>query len=58
VVLEEEVAVEEGPEGVGDDNVPENISRPKSHESTARPGKRWAGEQRTNTLKVARNRRR
>lgn len=39
MVLEEEVAVEEGPEGVGDDNVPENISRPKSHESTARPGK-------------------
>jgi len=58
VVLEEEVAAEEGPEGVGDDNVPENISRPKCPESIARLTKRWAGEQRTNTLKVARNRRR
>jgi hypothetical protein len=40
VVLEGEVAVEEGPEGVGDDNVPESIVRPKSRESIARPRKR------------------
>jgi hypothetical protein len=39
VVLEEEVAGAEGPEGVGDDNGPENISKPKSHDSAARPGK-------------------